>query len=179
MTIASRFLRLFALLLTVAIAGQIATAQKRGKQKAPVGPPVTQIDLEGLKGLLKPNGKPRLINFWATWCDPCREEFPELVKVDAANKGKIDFVTVSLDDLADISTWVPKFLKEMNATMPAYLLHTVDESSAITTVSKDWNGDLPFTILIKPDGEVAYFKKGKIKSDIVSAEIGKLFPPAQ
>jgi thiol-disulfide isomerase/thioredoxin len=175
----SRFLRVSALLLVISVAGQIATAQKRAKPKAPAGPPVTRIDLEGLKGLLKPDGKPRLINFWATWCDPCREEFPELVKVDAANKGKIDFITVSLDDLADISTWVPKFLKEMNATMPAYLLHAVDESAAITTVSKDWDGDLPFTILIKANGEVAYFKKGKIKADIVSAEIGKLFPAVQ
>ena len=43
------------------------------------------IDLDGLKKLLQrdPNDKrPLLINFWATWCDPCREEFPDLVKLD-------------------------------------------------------------------------------------------------
>src|SRR5215203_2074485 len=44
-------------------------------------PKVTQIDEQGLKDLLKPKGKPLLINFWATWCDPCREEFPDLVKI--------------------------------------------------------------------------------------------------
>src|SRR5207253_1033630 len=75
-------------------------------------PIVTQIDIEGLKPLLKPNGKPLLINFWATWCDPCREEFPDLVRIDAEFRGKIDVITVSLDDLADIKTYVPKFLAE-------------------------------------------------------------------
>src|SRR4051812_12171300 len=59
---------------------------------------VTQVDDESLPKILKPNGKPLLVNFWATWCDPCREEFPELVKIDADYKGKIDFITVTLDE---------------------------------------------------------------------------------
>ena len=78
-------------------------------------PTVTKIDIDGLRKLIKPNGKPLLINFWATWCDPCREEFPDLVKLDATYKGKIDFITVSLDELSDIKTYVPQFLAGMNA----------------------------------------------------------------
>ncbi len=44
-----------------------------------------KINGEGLKKLLpnKENNKPLLINFWATWCGPCRVEFPDLVKIDA------------------------------------------------------------------------------------------------
>ena len=141
------------------------------------GPKVTKVDIVGLKALLKPNSKPLLINFWATWCDPCREEFPELVKIDTAYKGKIDFLTVSLDDLADINTLVPKFLGEMNAEMPAYLLKTPDENAAIALVSKEWNGNLPLTILYSPGGEVAYLRKGKIRNEVVSAEIDKLLAP--
>src|SRR6476660_3230723 len=101
-------------------------------------PKVTQIDEEGLKTALKPNGKPLLVNFWATWCDPCREEFPDLVKLDAEYKGKIDFITVSLDDLAEITRDVPKFLAGMKAEMPAYLLKVADESAVISSVAKDW-----------------------------------------
>src|SRR4051794_11613171 len=93
-------------------------------------PTVTKIDTDGLKTLLKTDAKPRLINFWATWCDPCREEFPELVKIDAEYKGKIDFLSVSLDDLDDIGTTVPKFLVQMKSTMPAYLLNATDEDAA-------------------------------------------------
>lgn len=158
----------------------IAPAQKRKKTTPlPAGPKVTRIDIEGLRKLIKPNGKPLLINFWATWCDPCREEFPDLVKIDAAYKGKIDFVTVSLDDLADINTFVPKFLRENKAEMPAYLLKTPDEGAAIELVSKDWAGNLPMTVLINTDGTTAYTKMGKVKSAVLTAEIDKLLSPPQ
>jgi thiol-disulfide isomerase/thioredoxin len=139
-------------------------------------PKVTQIDEAGLKTALTPNGKPLLVNFWATWCDPCREEFPDLVKINTENKGKIDFITVSLDDLDDINGAVPKFLSEMKAEMPAYLLKVADESTVISAIAKDWNGGLPFTILYNEKGEIAYFRQGKVKSDLVKAEIEKLVP---
>lgn len=140
---------------------------------------VTQIDEIGLKTAIKTNGKPLLINFWATWCDPCREEFPDLVKLDADYKGKIDFITISLDDLAEINRDVPKFLSDMNAKMPAYLLKVADESAVIGSITKDWQGGLPFTILYNEEGEIAYFRQGKVKIDILSSEIDKLILPIQ
>src|SRR5688572_5281244 len=85
-------------------------------------PKVRQIDEQGLKDLLKPNGKPRLINFWATWCGPCREEFPDLVKIGTDHKDKIDLITVSMDELSEINGEVPKFLAAMRSDSPAYLL---------------------------------------------------------
>ena len=100
-------------------------------------PSVTLLDGEGFSRVIKPNGKPLLINFWATWCIPCREEFPELVKIDAEYRGKIDFITVSLDDLAEIRRDVPRFLFDMKAEMPAYLLRTPDEDAAIRLVAPD------------------------------------------
>lgn len=123
---------------------------------------ITQIDEIGLKKLLKTDGKPLLVNFWATWCDPCRDEFPDLVRIDADYKGRIDFITVSLDDLAEIDRGVPKFLFEMNAEMPAFLLKSTDENAAIAAVSTDWKGGLPFSILIGTDGKTIYTKQGKI-----------------
>ncbi len=119
------------------------------------------------------NAKPLLINFWATWCDPCREEFPELVKINDDYKGKIDFITISLDDLAEIKREVPQFLSNMKAQMPAYLLKTDDEEAAIATVSKDWQGGLPFTVLLNEKGEIVYVRQGKIKPETVRAEIDK------
>src|SRR5437867_13160993 len=85
-------------------------------------PEIRQIDLEGLKKLLHRDPKdtrPLLVNFWATWCDPCREEFPDLVKIASDYRAKaLNFVAISLDDVTDIRTVVPQFLKEMKATMP-------------------------------------------------------------
>jgi thiol-disulfide isomerase/thioredoxin len=155
-------------------------AQKSNKETAAVKtetnsnlPKVTQIDAEGLKNLLKPNGKPLLINFWATWCAPCREEFPDLVKIGTDYKGKIDLITVSLDELSEIDGEVPKFLAQMKSEFPAYLLKTPDEGAAIELVSKDWQGALPFTILFNAQGETIYSKQGKFETDVLVAEIEK------
>lgn len=144
------------------------SAQKQANSNLPK---VTQIDAEALKNLLKPNGKALLINFWATWCEPCREEFPDLVKISADYKDKIDVIAISLDELSELNSGVPKFLAEMKAEMPAYLLKTPDEGAAIATVSKDWQGGLPFTILFNANGETIYSKQGKFKTDFLRAEI--------
>ena len=137
-------------------------------------PKVTQIDEQGLKELLKPNGRPLLINFWATWCAPCREESPDLVKIGIDHKDKIDLLTVSLDELSEINGDVPQFLEQMKSDSPAYLLKTPDESAAIELVSKDWQGALPFTILLNAQGDTIYSKQGKFNSDVLVAEIEKL-----
>lgn len=159
----------------------LAAAQKKRTKKKPAvtGPTVTRIDIEGLKKLLKPNGKPLLVNFWATWCDPCRDEFPELVRIDLAYKGKIDFVTVSLDDVTDIATLVPKFLRKMKAKMPAYLLSTPDPDAAITLVSKDWVGNLPMTVLINTDGTTVFARNSKVRHDFLTSEIDKVLKSTQ
>jgi thiol-disulfide isomerase/thioredoxin len=134
---------------------------------------ITQIDILALKRLIRPTGKPLLINFWATWCVPCREEYPDLVKIDQDYRGKIDFVTVSLDEPADKDTAVPKFLSDMKAQMPAYLLATTDDEAAIAVVSKDWTGGLPFTILFDAKGGVLYSRQGKVKLDFLKAALAK------
>ena len=140
-------------------------------------PKVTQIDTVALQNLVKRTGenqKPLVVNFWATWCGPCVEEFPDLVKIDNDYRGKIDFITISMDDLADINTEVPKFLGKMNAKMPTYLLKTDDEESAINLITKDWEGGLPFTVIYDPKGEIFYMKEGKIKPLDVRKEIDKV-----
>ncbi len=145
--------------------------------KTPDAARVTQIDAVRLKQLVKPNGKPLLVNFWATWCDPCREEFPDLVKIDEKYRGQIDFITVTMDDLSDINTAVPQFLQEMRAQMPAFLLKTADEDAAISGIASGWRGGLPFTLLYRSDGSVSYFRQGKASPLVLSAEINKLLTP--
>jgi len=161
------------------IAITVATSVATFSQTSGPAPKITQIDIMGLKRLVRPQGKPLLINFWATWCVPCREEYPDLVKIDQEYRGKIDFLTVSLDELADKDTLVPKFLTEMKAQMPAYLLTTTDEEAAMAVVSRDWGGALPFTILFDQRGAIAYSRQGKVKLDLLKAALIKAVPPAE
>ncbi|MEJ7623682.1 MAG: TlpA disulfide reductase family protein [Pyrinomonadaceae bacterium] len=160
----------------VSLCGDGLSQHRRPRQ---AGPKVTRIGLEGLRSVIKPKGKPLLINFWATWCEPCREEFPDIVRLHGTYKTKIDVITVSLDDLADIRIAVPKFLAEMKATMPAYLLKTPDESAAVSLVSKDWPGNLPMTILYSPTGETVFLKNKKVTYQELSIEIDKLIAPGR
>ncbi len=140
-------------------------------------PKITQVDENTVKELFavkKENAKPLLVNFWATWCVPCREEFPDLVKIDEEYRGKIDFITITLDDPAELSRDVPQFLAEMKAEMPTYLLYTSKESEVISAISKEWSGGLPFTVLYNEKREITYAHQGVVKTDILKAKINEL-----
>lgn len=137
-------------------------------------PKITQIDIAELKNLLKPNGKPILLNFWATWCEPCVREFPDLIKIDEMYRGKIDFFTISMDELSEIDQDVPRFLGKMNAKMPSFLLKTQDESSAVSLVSKNWHGGLPFTVLLDENGVEFFSKNGIVKLNVLQNKIDSL-----
>jgi hypothetical protein len=63
--------------------------------------------------------------------------------------------------------------------MPTYLLKVADESAVISSIAKDWNGGLPFTVLYNEKGEITFFKQGKVKMDAVKMEIEKLLPKPQ
>lgn len=129
---------------------------------------VIKVDDVSVQEILKPDGKPLLVNFWATWCVPCVEEFPLLVELHKKYKGKIDLITISLDDLAEINRDVPKFLKEQNAKMPAYLLYTKDENKVISSISKDLSGGLPLTVFYDEAGKLLYTRQGLIKKEIIT-----------
>ncbi len=148
-----------------------AVIQPPQKRKASTGasraPLVREINLEGLKKLMQRGGqqsRPLLVNFWATWCDPCREEFPDLVQINKDYKTRgLEFVTVSLDDPAEIKTSVPQFLRQMRSTMPAYLLNVPDPEPAIKWVDETWGGGLPATYLYDAQGQIVFKHMGRIK----------------
>lgn len=175
-----------ALLLLIAVALLICAAQaERSKTPSPGNelqngtfpPEIRQIDLDGLKQLLQRDGKdarPLLVNFWATWCDPCREEFPDLVKLDTDyGAKKLTFLAVSLDDVTDLKTAVPKFLQEMKATMPVVLLNINDPEPAIKMVDTAWDGQLPATFLYDKDGKIVFRHFGRINAPELRAAIDK------
>jgi len=83
-----------------------------------------------------------LVHVWATWCDPCREEFPELMKVyeEYRNKG-LELILVSADDPADAEA-VQAFLLKQSSTVDS-LITTELNQAFIETLSPKWAGSLP------------------------------------
>ena len=173
-----------------ASAAQKQSAQQSGqKQPTPaagargasgaVRPKVTEVGEEGLKSLLRAGEareRPLLVNFWATWCAPCREEFPDLVKLRGRYAADgLDFALVSLDDPSDIETAVPDFLVESGASsLPAYLLHADDDNAAINSVDPQWGGELPATFLYDREGKVVFKHTGIVKPAELRAALEKV-----
>ena len=93
-------------------------------------------------------GKLLLVNFWATWCEPCMAEFPELQKmVLMYRKRPIEVVTVSINN-SDEKSGVLSFLQGQHAVTRNLLLDTTDPAEAIAAFNTAWSGGVPYTVLI-------------------------------
>jgi thiol-disulfide isomerase/thioredoxin len=167
------------LVLSLLLSASPANAQRKQTSKKPAAQiSVAPIDADGLVAVLKRSAtknKPLLVNFWATWCDPCREEFPDLVKIDKQYRPQgLDFTAVSIDDFSEIKTTVPQFLREMRVTAPTYLLNVSDPEVAMSKVDPQWSGALPATFLYDAQGRLVYKRLGRITVPELTAAIEKL-----
>ena len=172
------------IILAVAMAMAAVAAQSQSsKSPAPVATAkssaaseIRVIDLDAFKKLLQRDAndtRPLLVNFWASWCDGCREEFPDLVKIDEDYRDKgLSFLSVTVDDLEDKGQ-AASFIQEMKARMPVVLLNVTDKETAIHSVDMNWDGALPATFIYDRARNVAYRHFGKIKPDELRAAIDK------
>jgi peroxiredoxin len=124
---------------------------------------VEEIDSAGIRDLVKnTSGKVRLINVWATWCGPCVTEFPDLVIIDRMYRGRpFEFISISADKQARKPD-VLKFLQKQEASNKNYIFNKDDVYQLIEAVDPEWQGALPYTLLIEPGGKVLYKKQDTI-----------------
>ncbi len=130
--------------------------------------PVTleDIDVQGIKELIRntSSDKLRLINIWATWCGPCVIEFPDLVIIDRMYRGRsFEFITISADKQARKDDAL-KFLRKQEASNKNYIFNKDDVYQMIEAVDPDWQGALPYTLLIEPGGKIIYQKQNTINT---------------
>ncbi len=117
-----------------------------------------------------------LVNFWATWCGPCTEEFPELQKmVRMYAKRQLQIVTVSINN-PDEKPFVLKFLQEQHAINRNLLFSGNDSADAVKAFATDWSGGVPYTVLIGMDGQVLYKTQGGMNALEVRRAILKNLP---
>lgn len=103
--------------------------------------------------------KPVLVNFWATWCAPCIEEFPYLLELNEKYKGEFKLIFVS-GDFKEARDEAEAFLKKQGVDFETYFKVGKD-NEFISTISDKWTGALPFTIVYNKEGEVSASWEGK------------------
>ena len=120
--------------------------------------PATQ---EAFKSLRKNStGRLLLVDFWATWCSPCREELPRFETMYRMYGHRaFDLVTVSIN-YPDEKPGVMKVLNGEHATSTNYILSSTDIYAELAAFDPDWNAAVPYTLLIRPDGEIVYKSTG-------------------
>ena len=135
--------------------------------------PLLGVSLPDTKGREQPlaqwKGKVLVVNFWATWCVPCREEMPEFVKAqkDLGGRG-VQFVGIAIDQPDKIDA----FAAELQLNYPAL----VGGYGAIELSKAMGNrlGALPFTVVINRRGTVAHTQLGPLKEAQLRSILGQL-----
>lgn len=135
------------LVLLLTVGGTLTLSQS----PAPKDPRL--IDAQDYRELVQQyKGKPLLVTFWATWCEPCRDEYPmlnDLAKQYAPQGLKV--VGVSLDQDGDLIL-MRRFLARYKPVFPNYRKKPGGEDAFVQTVLPGWNGSIPASVFYAKDG---------------------------
>lgn len=129
------------------------------------------VDLAGLRRALAPNGKPLVVNHWASWCDPCVDELPRLVRAAAGVADIGEFMGLSWDlfdhpgDPTVVAAKVAAFADNAGVGYPSVLF--VGEPNELFEALGLDSQLIPQTVVYAPDGSVAWKKNGVIEHDDV------------
>ncbi|MCK9410338.1 MAG: TlpA disulfide reductase family protein [Bacteriovoracaceae bacterium] len=128
---------------------------------------VQTINQKGLDSLIaQRNGTILLLNVWATWCIPCKEEFPDLVKLSKEFGGsKVAFAAISVDFPDEIDSKVTPFVKKMKTPFPVFVADFPSQDAFINSFDKEWGGAVPATFIYDKNGVQQKYLLGKQRYD--------------
>lgn len=137
------------------------------------GPPLLPVTAEGVLENIKQSSKPiTLVNIWATWCAPCREEFPHLLKLRGEYKDKGFHLALVSADAPSEQNKVILFLNEQGVDFATYIKSQGD-MKFIETLYPEWSGALPASLIYDSQGNLIKFWQGAATYEDLKANIEK------
>ena len=148
----------------------VSTVSAQNKQAAR---PVEPIDEKGLERLLHDRKeKILLLNVWATWCQPCVEEFPDLVELYSEyQNAAVDIVAISVDYPDEVESKILPFLASQNVSFPVYVADIKKDEDLINALNPSWSGAVPATFIFDAAGKQRVFMFGQKNYKTFKAEI--------
>jgi thiol-disulfide isomerase/thioredoxin len=109
-----------------------------------------------------PGAQVVLLNVWATWCVPCREEFPDLMRVSREYKDRGLRVVLLSADFGETMSDVPGFLAQHGVDFPSFLRGgDEDDQAFVNGIDPRWSGAMPATWVFDGSGRVRDFWEGR------------------
>ena len=164
-------MKLFSLLLIIFL----VSISNHVLPQSDINPEVKILNVGDLRELINSEQEhPLLINVWATWCVPCREEFPDLVKISESYSNKVRVVGISVDDSEVLDSKVIPFLKNQKAKFENYLLKVTEPEDFINLLNKKWSGAIPATFIYKKNSEQNEMLIGKQSYELFEQAVKKV-----
>jgi thiol-disulfide isomerase/thioredoxin len=124
---------------------------------------VSEITIDELNDIIKTReGKVLLINIWATWCVPCKEEFPDLIKIADKYGEQIELIGISIDFTDEVESKIIPFLSELQPNFDNYVNIENDAEKFINNLNPKWSGAIPASFFYDSDGKQFLFYEGKM-----------------
>ncbi|HXU80948.1 MAG TPA: TlpA disulfide reductase family protein [Polyangia bacterium] len=138
---------------------------------AEAAPKIVPARLETVLGAIrKPGARAVLVNVWATWCEPCREEMPDIVRAYRAHKARgLRLVLVSSDD-EEKQAEAEKFLASQGVDVDSFL-KVGDDNDFINGLEPRWSGALPASFLYDGRGHLLAFWQRPITHRELTAKL--------
>ncbi|MGB5211267.1 MAG: TlpA disulfide reductase family protein [Gammaproteobacteria bacterium] len=143
---------------------QAPLVEETGRMPAFVLPDLTGTDRQSSEW----DGKPRIINFWATWCPPCRREIPLLIDLQSEYGDRIAVVGIAIDDMEEVREYAIK--TQFNYPVVVGQQNAVDLGNKVLA---DWIG-LPFTAFVNPAGDIVSVHVGELHREQAEAYMAEI-----
>jgi thiol-disulfide isomerase/thioredoxin len=162
-----------AAVIALALGALVAAWRSQDKAQAASSSALLALELPDAAGapvqISQFRGKVLVVNFWATWCTPCREEMPSFVEAQSTYGPKgLQFVGIAVDDAAKVK----QFASEINLNYPS-LIGGYGAMELSKTLGNSVMA-LPFTVVIGRDGNVARTQLGPLPREQLATIINQL-----